>query len=97
MNIKSGVFNFNDVRSCDRQYKIRHTDTNEFKIGEQVFLKAYPEFPMIVKDIRNNKIICECEDVYGNISLESFPPECILQYKYNCLEVWKKKYDICIS
>lgn len=89
-----GCFKEGDLVSCDFQYEIRHTNINCFKIGEEVFLKSNPEISMKVCGFsEDNKQILALFDY----STEAFPPECLLQYKYRSLLIWRKKHKICLN
>ena len=77
MNKMESVFNPDDLIKATWQYIICHLTIDCFKIGEIIFLKSNPEYPMIMLSSVDNKIICE--DLYGNYEI---PPQCLLQYKY---------------
>ena len=91
---KEETFKEEDLVLCDFQYEIKHTDVNCFKIGEEVFLKSNPERPMKVYGFsEDNKQVLTLFDY----SIEVFLPECLLQYKYRTLLIWRKKYKICLN
>lgn len=95
--MEEGIFRADDLNKCDYQYLIRHTKTNCFSVCEMVFLKSNPEHPMTIHSINENSVICTWKAMNGEFQLASFPPECILQYKYRCLVEWKEKFKICLS
>jgi hypothetical protein len=88
------IFKEKDLVLCDFQYEIRHTDVNYFKIGEEVFLKSNPEISMKVCGFSEDSKQVVVKLAYEKIS---FPPECVLQYRYAGLLVWRKKYKICLN
>jgi hypothetical protein len=47
------------LRLAPLQYSIRHSSPNDFKIGEKVFLKSNPEFPLEVIEIGETKVKVE--------------------------------------
>jgi hypothetical protein len=81
----------------DGQYTIRWHSVHDFKIGEKVFLKSNPDWPMEVCDIQDNKVLTCWNDIYGHKQCCDFPPECMLQYKFAGLITFKKKYQICLN
>lgn len=85
-------FNEGDLNLCSWQYEIRHTDVNDFVIGEKVFLKSNPEHPMVVHSIGDKEVICEYMNSYNPWS-----PECILQYKFAGLVIYKNRYKYCLN
>lgn len=89
-------FNSSDLRLCDWQYTIRWENIHDFNIGQIVFLKSNPECPMIVCGFINNKVLTTWNNVDGKAE-SSFPPECLLQYKYACLLTGSKKYNVCLN
>jgi len=89
-------FDFNDLELVDYQYKITHNSTNIFNIGEEVFLKSNPEIKLIVYSI-NKKEITTIRYIKNEIDLNSFPPQCLLQYKYRGLLKYKNKFNICLN
>ena len=90
-------FNVNELRLCDMQYKMRHINVNNFNEGEKVFLKSNPEHEMTVFNINKGTITVISENDEGEISLIEFPPECILQYRFAGLMVWKNLYELCLN
>ena len=90
-------FKEEDLKSCEWQYNIKHTDTNNFKCGEEVFLKSNPENPMTVLSINKNDITTLWYDIHDNIQTHKFFPECIIQYEYAGLLVYKQKYSISLN
>ena len=87
----------NDLRVCDWQYEICHLETNLFVTGEIVFMKSSAHYPMIVCFIGKKEVSTLWENTSGEMQCESFPPECILQYRYAGLLVWCGKYKICLN
>lgn len=91
------LFNENDLRHSKIQYVVRHTSSNMFKAGESVFLKSNPEVKLIVFDTSDKEV----EVVHANdlacFEHMTFPPECLLQYRYAGLVELNKKYKICIN
>ena len=67
---------------CDRQYTIRHKNTNNFLYGEKVFLRSNPEIEMKVRSVGTNTIHTKWQIRSGKVTTNNFPPECILQYRY---------------
>jgi hypothetical protein len=93
-----GEFNEDDLIKCDYQYQIIHKRTSCFTVGEIVFLKCNPEFPIKVHSLSNeDKVICTWKSKNGELQQESFTPGSILQYKYACLLEIKEKYKICLN
>ncbi len=94
--MKRKVFKSGDLKLNDLQYLIKHKNTNCFEIGDEVFLKSNPKNKMIVHSIDNDEVgvlfILNSEYQYFK-----FPPECLLQYKYSSLLVYKNKIDICLN
>lgn len=88
--------NHSDLKKCDLQYQVRHKSTDKFKVGEIVFLKSNPEWPMKVAFIDNEEVTCEWKNSLGNLEGASFPPECLLQYVYAGLIVWKGT-NLCLN
>lgn len=93
--MKNGIFKQDDLRICDWQYTIKHTSTNAFVCGEKVFLKSNPEHPMTVHSVNEKSITTIWYNIYNEMQLCRFPPECILQYKYATLKTYQKK--LCVS
>ena len=95
--MKEGIFKQDDLMLCDWQYTIRHTKLKCFEVGEIVFLGCNPEFPMTVHSINNkkNNITTIWYNSNNEIQYYSFPPECILQYRYAGLLTYKGKF--CVS
>lgn len=94
--MREKIFKAKDLRLCDFQYEVRHTDINNFSEGEKVFLKSNPEHPMTVHSVDGN-ITCIWYSTNEELQICSFPPECLLQYKYAGLLTWKKKFSICLN
>ena len=93
--MEDGIFKQEDLRLCDWQYTIRHDNVNSFVHGEKVFLKSNPEHPMTVHSVNEKSITTIWYNIYNEIQLCEFPPECILQYKYAALKTYRKK--LCVS
>lgn len=92
--LNRGTFKPNELRPVEYQHTIRHTSTNSFEVGEKIFLKSNPEYPLEVIELTDKKVIakwCHGEEV------DEFPPECVLQYRYIALLTYKKKYFICLN
>lgn len=92
-------FKRKDLKLCDYQYQIVHTNTKMFKAGQVVFLKSNPEIEMIVLDVKEKTVtvmfeINEKKKVWGKTDLQ---PECILQYKYAGLLIVNKKINVCLN
>ena len=94
--MEENIFNQNNLRLCDWQYTIRHTDTKQFVSGEKVFLKSNPEKIMTVYSIREDVVVTSCNR-YNEIQLYEFPPECILQYRYAGLKTYKNKIHVSLN
>jgi hypothetical protein len=60
-----------------------------------VFLKSNPEWPLKVFGVGNmlNHVLVLTPDNH----IESFPPQCLLQYAYRGLLVWEKKLHISLN
>ena len=54
--MKDGIFGQNDLKLCDWQYTIRHTNVNSFVYEEKVFLISNPKHTMTVHSVNNNPI-----------------------------------------
>jgi len=89
------IFKQDDLKLCDWQYTIRHTDINRFVSGEKVFLKSNPEQPMTVHSVNEKSITTIWYTESNEMQLCEFPPECILQYKYAGLLTYRQK--LCVS
>jgi len=87
--------NFNEDSLClaELQYKVIHHNTFDFKEGEKVFLKSNPEFPLIVDLVCKNVVFCKSIDN----TVFYIRPECILQYYYSGLLIYKNRFDICLN
>ena len=55
--MKDGIFGQNDLKLCDWQYTIRHTNVNSFVYEEKVFLISNPKHTMTVHSVNNNPIL----------------------------------------
>ena len=86
-----------ELRLCDWQYLICHHTSDCFKIGESVFLKSNPEWPMTVYLLENNKVTCYWNSLDEELFVQEYPSECILQCKFIPLQVYQKKYHICLN
>lgn len=95
--MKKGKFNQNDLILCDKQYAIMQNKTTDFKIGEMVFLRSNPENPMRVIFIGENKVRTSWQSEAGEKYTYDWSPQCILQYTYAGLIVYKQKFNICIN
>ena len=91
------IFKKNNLKLCDWQYTIRHTNANCFKIGEKVFLKSNPEHQMIVYFIEGNNVTTIWFTKTNEMQLCKFSPECILQYKYAGLLVYKQRHYVALN
>jgi hypothetical protein len=78
---------------CDLQYKITHHSILDFKLEDILFLKSNSEWPLLYIGIYGRLIIVRTPEG----EYEKFPPECLLQYKYRALIVYKKVWDICLN
>ena len=93
---KEGNFKEGDLKMCNGQYTIRHTNTSSFVCGEKVFLKSNPEHSMLVHSINETTVTTIWYTKSNGIQLMSdFLPECILQYKYVGLLTYQDKF--CVS
>lgn len=90
-------FEEEDLRMCDWQYTVRHQNTSSFLIGEKVFLKSNPEQILSVTSIGKNSITVSWVDFRGGVLLHSFPPQCILQYRYASLFTYKKRFHVTLN
>lgn len=90
-------FKGNELIRAEYQFLIRHQTSDNFIIGETVFLVSNPEVPLIVHSIKNNTVLVYW---YANneIQFSEFPPQCVLQYKYRPLLVhYKTNFNICLN
>lgn len=88
-------FKKEDLKLCEWQYAIKHNNKNCFKSGEIVFLKSNPKQPMIVNSINDNTITTAWYSLVKGIEVYDFPFECVLQYKYAGLLIYRQKF--CMS
>ena len=95
--MEEGTFNTSDLGLCDWQYTIRHHDTLSFVRGQKVFLKSSSALEMVVHDIIGDKIITRWKNVHNCLQYHSFPPECILQYRYAGLVTFRKTFSVCLN
>lgn len=94
--INDEVFNEGNLGLVAWQYQIRHEDTVMFAVGELVFLKSNPEMPLTVKEVCSNDVVV-CWLHEGVEQSCEFPPECILQYRFAALKVYKQKFAVCFN
>ena len=73
-----GFFKPNQLRKIPWQYQVRHEHTLNFNIGEEVFLKSNPDYPMKVVSVTPDLVWCRTQED----ELEHFLPQTILQYKW---------------
>ena len=85
------------LRHCEWQYQIRHEQPNAFDIGECVFLKSNPEWPLIVYTLDDTFVYVVWKDIEDTVHADSFPPQAILQYRYAGLLIWRNSYRICLN
>jgi len=76
----------------DWQYSVIHKDVTCFRLGEKVFLKSNPEYPMMVSSLKEDTVV-----VARGLNQYEFPPECLLQYKCRPLLEYKGIFDICLN
>jgi len=88
----NGSFNGDELKKLDWQYLISHNSEKCFKIGEWVFLKSNPELPLKISQLKNGQVSCQINDIVA-----VFPPQCLLQYKYAGLFIWKDDKIICLN
>ena len=88
------IFNKNELKLNPFQYFVRHETTLKFQIGDKVFLKSNPEYPLNVYDIDLKYI--HCVDDNGVIH-NDFPPETLLHYKDAGLVVFNKEFMISLN
>jgi len=86
-----------ELRLSDYQHEIRHINTKLFSVGEKVFLKSNPECQMTVYSINKNNATVRWHNKKNEIEMCSFPPECILQYKYAGLLIYRKKFYVSLN
>lgn len=95
--LNEASFKGSDLVKTEYQFLIRHQTSNNFIIGEKVFLKSNPEVILIVHSTKNNKVLVYW---YANTEIQfaEFPPECVLQYKYRPLLTHSKtSFNICLN
>jgi hypothetical protein len=93
MNIKH--FNEDDLISCTWQYSIYHHNINNFKFGDEVFLKSNPEVHLFVYGFSDKEVIVTMKN---NNEIYKFYPETILQYRLSSLMTNEKhNFKICIN
>lgn len=93
---KKKSYRSKDLRLCIEQYTIKHDSVDEFKVGEEVFLKSNPEHVMSVLNLGDDMVGCVWFN-NGEVHKCTFPPECILQYKYAGLITLNKKYIVSLN
>jgi hypothetical protein len=89
------IFKQDELHPCDYQYLISHTSVDGFKENETVFLKSNPELPLKVQGI--SKLFNHILVLTPDNKIISFPPECLLQYSYAGLLIWKRKIAVCLN
>jgi len=95
--MEEGIFKNEELILCDWNYTIKHDNVNCFNIGEKVFLKSNPEILMKVHSVNKNTVTTIWFNKLNEIQFNEFPPECILQYKYAGLLIYKQKYSISLN
>lgn len=95
--MKKSKFNQKDLVACDFQHTVRHKDVNCFIPGERVFLKSNPEHVMWVHSVMKNSITTVWHTGRNKIRTCNFPPECILQYRYAGLLIYKNKFYMSLN
>ena len=83
-------FHSDDLQLVDWLHTVRHHNTDNFKRGDRVFLKSNPECALHVYFIGPDKVSVMWYDNNGILQFAEFPPECILQYKYAGLMVYRR-------
>ena len=97
--IQDDVFKSEELKLVNWQYQIRFNSVNDFKLGEEVFLKSNPEHPMIVNSLNEYFVEVYWKQEDGSLYFHQFPPQSILPYKYAGLVNYKNNnfYNISLS
>lgn len=88
------TFKESELKLMKYQYAVSHETPLKFKIGEKVFLKSNPEVVLVVVDVTLDSVIVK---VKNGVEEMSFPPQCLLQYKFAGLIEYKRKFQICFN
>lgn len=86
-----------DLKLLDWQYTVIHHDTSSFKVGDQVFLKSNPEFPMTVVAIAHGEVFTTWVNALGAPMKWHWKPQLILQYRYACFVTGRRKFHLCLN
>jgi hypothetical protein len=92
-----GSFNPDDLVVLPWQYTIVYHDTSSFRIGDLVFLKSNPEFPMTVVDVTDMYVYTMWMNKQGEYQQHGFIPQIVLQYRYACFVTGKRKFHLCLN
>lgn len=86
-----------DIVLYEWQYLVRHQNINCFTVGEKVFVTIKPDLPMFVKGFNGEYVIVEWLSKDKTLIVDEWYPQCILQYKYAALMVYKEKFNVCLN
>lgn len=75
------------------QYYVVHNCTNNFSIGDEVFLKSNPEVSMVVIGVNLGKLICRWDDD----NMREFSPQTLLHYRDASYMVLGGSYFVCFN
>jgi len=79
------------------QYTIRHHSPWSFQRGEKVFLTCCPDVPLTVLDFFEGHIKVYWYSTEKEFLVSSYPPECLLQYRWRPLITYIRKYNVCLN
>lgn len=86
-----------DVELCDWQYTIRF-ELQDFRIGEIVFLKSNPEWPMFTCNFDGCNVVVEWESLSGEMQRAKIHPHCLMKYEYAAFQTYKMTdYHVCLN
>ena len=87
-------FSEDSLIPCEWQYSINQERSEQFIVGESVFLKSNPEYAMTVHAINKETVSVMSK----NGQIYDFPPQCILQYTFAAFRCdFERKLFICLN
>lgn len=95
--LRSERYRASDLFRADFQYAVTHKTSLAFREGESVFLKSNPEWPMEVVGVYEEGVMVLNEVSKTEAEFIIMPPQCLLQYKYAGMLVWKRRQLICLN
>lgn len=97
--IEDNVFKKSDLELVNWQYQVRYNSVDDFKLGQEVFLKSNPECPMVVNSLHENMVGVYWKLENGDLDFHEFPPQCLLPYKFAGLVNYKNNtfYNISLN